>query len=165
MRFKIFLVLLAASALMLSACGNGAATLPELASKFFNALKAQSPKKFNGCVPSVGEIEHAYMLYFANGSKSKSEQKKAALDTAATIRLNLNQSFAKVISQAKDKNIDWNKATLKDIKYQVHQRQESFNEGELILNIDNGSGAVSNVACTAYQINNRWYIVEGPRWQ
>ena len=153
------------TALLLVSCGRGSATLPELSAKIFDAFKTSDEGKFIKCTPSKAQIEAAYMMYFSNGAKPMAIQKKSATDTANIISRKLVESFTGTVSTASAQNIDAKKAVLKDFKYEVKMRKESFNEAKLNLLIDNGSGKISTLACTAFQIKDKWYIIEGPRWK
>jgi hypothetical protein len=162
---RVILLAGALSILIFTSCGRGSATLPELSSKVFEAYKAANEGAFDKCTPSKAQIEGAYMTYFANGAKSIAIQKKSATDTANIIAKSLSESFKAVEAKSTEMGIDLHKAVLKDFKYEVRMRKESFNEAQLNLMIDNGSGKISTMVCTAYQMENKWYVVNGPQWQ
>jgi hypothetical protein len=148
--------------IILSGCGNGAESIPELSDRLFQALKSKSNKKFEKCMPTLNQMQKGYVTYFADGKKTKEEQKKDGLDEAATRQLNLNQQFAKLLSAPQYSQMDWNKATISDfaLKYDVTDRKEGFQEAKVRMTAKAGT-----VLFTAWHFGDRWFVVEDLKWE
>ncbi len=149
----------------LQACKNGAETLPELAGEIFEALQSNNRKDLLKTAPSPAEYEEAYMFFYANKYPDKSELKKEATDKAVSMRLNLSANFNELMKTAlEEKNLDWKNTKIRDLKYNVKDRKEGYQEAKMRMILE--TGVEKNVVLfDAIRHEKRWYLVENLRWE
>jgi hypothetical protein len=151
--------------LPLQACKTGAETLPDLAAKIFDALQANSKKNLMKAAPTQQEYEEAYYMFYFHKFQDKAELKKEAKDKAASMQLNLKTGFDQLIKTAQEeKNLDWANTKIRDLKYNIKDRKEGFQEAKVRMIVE--TGIEKNVVLfDAIQYEKRWYLVDNFRWE
>jgi len=150
--------------MILSACKNGADSIPELSTMVFNALKAQKQSMLSQCEPSTDEMEKAFEFYLSDTTHTKEARKRDALDKTASVKMSLNQGFANVERGAIERKIDWSKTSIKDFKYVVSDHKENYKDAKVRIII--ATGSMKNVILyNAYLFGNRWYLMSDLAWE
>jgi len=148
---------------LLSGCSNGADDIAELSAKVFKALKSQDQSQLAKCEPSVPEMEKAIEQNLEDSTRSKDARHDAAVNKTASMMLNLDQSYANVIADAKQKKIDWKNSQMKDFHYSIHEQVEDYKDADVLITVKSGK-TESNIRFKAYLFGNRWYLMEGLGW-
>jgi hypothetical protein len=149
---------------VLGGCGNGADSIPELSTKIFKALQKEDQALLSGCEPSTAELEKAYQLYLSDHTTDKNIRKQNAADKAASLKLTLNQRFANMEQEAKDKNIDWKQAKILDFKYSLNDHKEDYKDANVRVILQTGTEK-NVIVFKAYLFGSRWYLMEGLGWE
>jgi hypothetical protein len=150
--------------LVFAGCGNGADSIPELSTRIFTALQKQDQGLLSSCEPSTAEMEKALKMYMSDPSANDNARKQYAIDKTASMKLTLNQRFATMEQEAKDKNINWSTAKILDFKYSLNDHKEDYKDASVRVILQ--TGAVKNVIVyKAYLFGNRWYLMEGLGWE
>ena len=159
---KIFLLLIAI--FLLSGCGNGADDISELSGMVFNALKSQNQSLLAKCEPSLTDMEKAIEMNLEDSTRTLAARHDAAINKTGSLQLNMDQAFSNVIAGAKQRNIDWKMAQLKDFHYTIHEHVEDYKDADVHLII--ACGKIKNTLnFRAYLFGNRWYLIEGLAWE
>jgi hypothetical protein len=163
MKVKLFYVFLPLM-LVLAGCKNGADSIPELSTLIFKALKAQKLKMLETCEPSKNEMEKAFELYLFDSSHSIAARKSEAVNKTAAWKQTLEREFYEVLREGKIMNIDWKQTEVKDFKYTLSDHPQDYKDANVRVIIV--TGKMKNVILyKAYLFGNRWYLVEGLRWE
>ena len=159
---RFYLLLVGIS--LLTGCGNGADDLAELSGMVFNALKAQNQSLIAKCEPSVPDMEKAIEMNLEDSTRTQAARHDAAINKTGSLQLNMDQSFSNVVAGAKQRNIDWKTAQLKDFHYTIHEHVEDYKDADIHLIVACGK-IQSLLSFRAYLFGNRWYLVEGLAWE
>jgi hypothetical protein len=150
--------------IFIAGCKNGADSIPELSTKIFKALQKQDQSLLSACEPSSSEMEKAYELYLSDPSATKEVRHQNSIDKTASIKLTLNQRFATMEQEAREKNINWTQARIIDFKYSLNDHKEDYKDASVRVILQ--TGAVKNVILyKAYLFGSRWYLMEGLAWE
>ncbi len=149
---------------LLAGCGsNGADDLSELSAKVFKALKAQDQSQLAACEPSIPDMEKAIEQNLEDSSRTKEARHDAAVNKTASLQLNMDQAYANVMADAKQKNIDWKNSQMKDFHYSIHEQVEDYKDADVRITVKSGKEE-HILRFKAYLFGNRWYLVEGLTW-
>ncbi len=159
---KLFLLLIAVS--LLSGCSNGADDLAELSGMVFNALKTQNQALLAKCEPSVPDMEKAIEMNLEDSTRTQAARHDAAINKTGSLQLTLDQAFSNAFAGAKQRNIDWKTAQLKDFHYTIHEHVEDYKDADVHLIIACGK-IQSPLSFRAYLFGNRWYLIENLAWE
>ncbi|RYD81877.1 MAG: hypothetical protein EOP53_05240 [Sphingobacteriales bacterium] len=157
-------ILFFALLLTLQACKTGASTVPELAAILFESLQQQNQENFFKTVPKKAEYEAAYANFYVRDYEDKTQMRKDAKDKAAAMHVNLANNFKQLISDGKEKQIDWKNTKIRDLKYSTKDRKEGFQETKVRMILETGIDK-NVVLFDAIQYEKRWFIVENLRWE
>lgn len=147
-----------------SGCKNGAESIPELAGKIFEAVKSNKEKDLLKCAPSSKETVLAYQLYYSDIYPEKTERDKIAMEKAASMRLSLTLAFRNILSEAREKGIDWKTAKLLDLKYSTKDRTEGFTEAKVRIITESNVGK-NVIVFEAMESEKMWYLMEKLAWE
>ena len=123
-------------------------------------MKTEDQAELAKCEPSVPEMEKAIEQNLEDSTRTKEARHDAAVNKTASMMLNLDQAFANLIAEAKQKNIDWKNSQMKDFHYSIHEKVEDYKDADVIITIKSGK-IENNIRFKAYLFGNRWYLMEG----
>ena len=149
---------------LLTGCGNGADDISELSGMVFNALKSQNQSLLAKCEPTVPDMEKAIEMNLEDSTRTQAARHDAAINKTGSLQLSMDQSFSSVVAGAKQRNIEWKTAQLKDFHYTIHEHVEDYKDADIHLIIACGK-IKSAINFRAYLFGNRWYLIEGLAWE
>jgi len=80
------------------------------------------------------------------------------------MEVSLNKEFQTLGQQAKEMGLDWGKTKIINTNYILSDHQEDYKDAKVRVILE--TNHVKNVInYKAYLLGNRWYLVEGLRWE
>ena len=139
--------------IFLSACKQGADSLPELSTAVFNSFKNNKSKGLDKFIPNAKGLELYYKLYEPNVF-SKEELKKECKNKAQSSRIRTHNAFDFIY---KTIGLDWKLSELKDFKFSVNNHTEGYQTSHCILIITSGN-ITKKIGFYSILIEKKWFL-------
>ncbi|MCX6350922.1 MAG: hypothetical protein NTX03_03560 [Bacteroidetes bacterium] len=139
--------------ILLSACKQGADSLPELSTAVFNSFKSNKNKGLDKFIPDAKGLELYYKLYEPNAF-SKDEIKKECKNKAQSNRIRIHNAFDFIY---KTIGLNWKLSELKDFKFSVDNHTEGYQTSHCILIITSGN-ITKKIGFNAIQVQSKWFL-------